>query len=305
MGMLDSRVALVTGAGRGLGREHALLLAREGANVVVNDLGGDWQGGGADATPAAFVVKEIEADGGQAVANFDNVAEWDGARRMIDTAIEAFGALHVVVNNAGILRDRVVFNMTEEDWDAVVNVHLKGHFLTTRFASAYWRDQHKAGVDLQGRIVNTTSPAGLYGNPGQTNYAAAKAGILAMTETNALELGRYGVKVNCVAPVARTRLMLNTPGSAERIGEPDDPDAFDEYHPANVSPVVAMLASAECPFTGRVFQVRGTKVGLCDGWRLEDIVFGEGRWTPGGLAAAIAAWPAAPERRLGVWPERS
>jgi NAD(P)-dependent dehydrogenase (short-subunit alcohol dehydrogenase family) len=305
MGTLDNRVALVTGAGRGLGREHALLLAREGAKVVVNDLGGDWQGGGADETPAALVVKEIEAQGGQAVANFDNVAEWDGARRMVDTAIEAFGALHVVVNNAGILRDRVVFNMTEEDWDAVVDVHLKGHFLTTRFASAYWREQHKVGVDLQGRIINTTSPAGLYGNPGQTNYAAAKAGILAMTETNALELGRYGVKVNCVAPVARTRLMTNTPGTADRIGEPDEPDAFDEYHPANVSPVVAMLASADCPFTGRVFQVRGTKVGLCDGWRLDDIVFGDERWTAGELAAAVAGWPATPERRLGVWPERS
>ena len=305
MGMLENRVALVTGAGRGLGREPALLLARAGAKVVINDLGGDWQGGGADETPAALVVKEIEDQGGQAVANFDNVAEWHGARRMVEAAIEAFGVLHVVVNNAGILRDRVVFNMTEEDWDAVVDVHLKGHFLTTRFASAYWREQHKAGVDLQGRIINTTSPAGLYGNPGQTNYAAAKAGILAMTETNALELGRYGVKVNCVAPVARTRLMMNTPGTAERIGEPDEPDAFDEYDPANVSPVVAMLASAECPFSGRVFQVRGTKVGLCAGWRLEEIVFGAGRWTAATLATAVAGWPASPERRLGVWPESS
>ena len=306
MGMLDDRVAVITGAGRGLGREHALLFAREGAKVVVNDLGGDWQGDGADETPAALVVKEIEALGGEAVASFDNVAEWDGARRIVDTAVDTFGALHVVVNNAGILRDRVVFNMTEEDWDAVIDVHLKGHFLTTRFAAAYWRERHKAGDDLQGRIVNTSSPAGLYGNPGQTNYAAAKAGILAMTETNALELARYGVKVNCVAPVARTRLMQNTPGTADRIGEPDDPDAFDEYNPANVSPVVAMLASADCRFSGRVFQVRGAKVGLCDGWRLQEIAFAHGRWTPTQLAVHVAAagWPAEPERRMGVWPEQ-
>jgi NAD(P)-dependent dehydrogenase (short-subunit alcohol dehydrogenase family) len=306
MGMLDDRVAVITGAGRGLGREHALLLAREGAKVVVNDLGGDWQGAGADETPAALVVKEIEALGGEAVANFDNVAEWDGARRIVDTAVDTFGALHVLVNNAGILRDRAVFNMSEEEWDAVVDVHLKGHFLTTRFAAAYWRERHKAGDDLQGRIINTTSPAGLYGNRGQSNYAAAKAGILAMTTTTALELDRYGVKVNCVAPVARTRLMLNTPGSADRIGEPEDADVFDEYHPANVSPVVAMLASVDCPFNGRVFQVRGTKVGLVDGWRLEEVAFGEGRWTPTDLAAAVAGagWPAEPERRLGVWPEQ-
>jgi NAD(P)-dependent dehydrogenase (short-subunit alcohol dehydrogenase family) len=304
MRTLDNRVAVITGAGRGLGREHALLFAREGAKVVVNDVGGDWRGEGADETPAALVVKEIEAMGGEAVANHDSVASWDGAQRMVQTAIDAFGALHVLVNNAGILRDRTVFNMTEEEWDAVIDVHLKGHFCTTRFASEYWRGQFKAGNDLQGRIVNTSSPAGLYGNAGQTNYAAAKAGIVAMTQTNALELERYGVRVNCIAPVARTRLMLNTSGSGGRLDAPDDPDAFDEYHPANVSPLVAVLATVGCPFNGRVFQARGEKVGLCDGWRLHETAFGDGRWTVEALGAAVASWPGAPERRLGVWPAR-
>ncbi len=304
MGILDNRVAVITGAGRGLGREHALLLAREGAKVVVNDVGGDWHGEGADATPAALVAKEIEAMGGEAVANHDSVASWDGARRMVQTAIEAFGALHVLVNNAGILRDRIVFKMTEEEWDAVIDVHLKGHFCTTRFAWEYWRAQSMGGNARHGRIVNTSSPAGLYGNAGQTNYAAAKAGIVAMTETNALELERYGVKVNCIAPVARTRLMVNTSGSSGRLAEPDDPDVFDEYHPANVSPLVAMLATVDCPFNGRVFQVRGEKVGLSDGWRLEETAFGDGRWTVEELAAAVSSWPKEPERRLGVWPAR-
>jgi NAD(P)-dependent dehydrogenase (short-subunit alcohol dehydrogenase family) len=304
MGTLDNRVAVITGAGRGLGREHALLFAREGAKVVVNDVGGDWHGEGADETPAALVVKEIEAIGGEAVANHDSVADWDGAQRMVQTAIDTFGALHILVNNAGILRDRTVFNMTEQEWDAVIDVHLKGHFCTTRFASEYWREQFKAGNDLHGRIVNTSSPAGLYGNAGQTNYAAAKAGIVAMTQTNALELERYGVRVNCIAPVARTRLMLNTSGSGGRLDAPDDPDAFDEYHPANVSPLVAVLATVGCPFNGRVFQARGEKVGLCDGWRLHETAFGDGRWTVEALGAAVASWPGAPERRLGVWPAR-
>jgi NAD(P)-dependent dehydrogenase (short-subunit alcohol dehydrogenase family) len=301
MGLLEGRVAIVTGAGRGLGREHALLFSREGAKVVVNDLGGAWTGEGSDATPAQAVVDEITAAGGEAVANYESVSDWEGAQRLVQSAIDTFGALHILVNNAGILRDRIVFNMSEEDWDAVVNVHLKGHFCPTRFASAYWREQAKAGADLQPRVINTTSPAGLYGNTGQTNYAAAKAGIAAMTISNALELARYGVKVNCIAPVARTRLTTETASTSSRMAEPDDPTVFDEYNPAHVSPIVALLASADCAFNGQMFQVRGNKVGLVDGWGLSHLAEADGAWSLDALATSIAEWPHEPERRLGVW----
>jgi NAD(P)-dependent dehydrogenase (short-subunit alcohol dehydrogenase family) len=301
MGLLDGRVAIITGAGRGLGREHALVFAREGARVVVNDLGGSARGEGTDAGPAKEVVNEIEAEGGEAVASVDNVAEWAGAERVVQTAVDTFGELHVLVNNAGILRDRVLVNMTEEEFDVVVAVHLKGHFLMSRFAAAYWREAHKAGRDLQPRVVNTSSPAGLYGNAGQTNYAAAKAGIQAMTATHALELERYGVKVNAIAPAARTRLMLGTPGPREHIQAPADAGQFDEYDPANVSPLVALLASVECPCTGQVFLVRGNKVGLCRGWRLAQVVATDTRWELPDLAAAMASFPSEPERRLGQW----
>src|SRR6476659_11427275 len=196
MGALDGRVAIITGAGRGLGREHALLFAAEGAKVVVNDLGGEADGSGDDATPAQQVVAEIEAMGGEAVANGDNVADWDGAQRLVQTAIDTFGDLHVLVNNAGILRDRVIVNMTEQEWDAVIHVHLKGHFCPTRHAAAYWREQSKAGKEVKANIVNTASTSGLLGNPGQANYGAAKAGIGAFTVICAQELQRYGVKVN-------------------------------------------------------------------------------------------------------------
>src|ERR1700704_3043329 len=196
MGALDGRIAIITGAGRGLGREHALLFAEQGAKVVVNDLGGDIHGEGADRAPAQQVVDEIEKMGGEAVANVDSAADWDGAQRLIQTAVDTFGDLHVLVNNAGILRDRVIVNMTEEEWDAVIHVHLKGHFCPTRHAAAYWREQSKAGQEGKASIVHTSSTSGLLGNAGQTNYGAAKMGIAALTIISNMELGRYGVRVN-------------------------------------------------------------------------------------------------------------
>src|SRR6478735_577289 len=244
MGTLDGRVAIITGAGRGLGREHALLFAAEGAKVVVNDLGGDPHGEGADRAPAQQVADEILAMGGEAVANVDSVSDWDGAKRLVDLAIDTFGDLHVVVNNAGILRDKMLVNMTDAEWDAVINVHLKGHFCPTRHAAAYWREQVKAGKEVKAAIVNTSSGAGLLGNVGQTNYGAAKAGIAAMTMIEAMELSRYGVRANAIAPVARTRLTLETPGMGEMVAAPDDPGKFDAWDPGNVSPLVAGLAEA-------------------------------------------------------------
>src|SRR6266478_2259803 len=202
MGALEGRVAIITGAGRGIGREHALLFAHEGAKVVVNDLGGAIDGSGDDRTPAQQVVDEIKAMGGEAIANADNVADWEGGQRLVNAAIEAFGDLHVLVNNAGILRDRVLVNMTEQEWDDVIQVHLKGHFVPTRWAAAYWREQTKAGKEVKASIINTSSTSGLLGNPGQSNYGAAKAGIAAFTVILAQELTRYGVKVNGIAPAA-------------------------------------------------------------------------------------------------------
>jgi NAD(P)-dependent dehydrogenase (short-subunit alcohol dehydrogenase family) len=257
-GALDGRVAIITGAGHGLGREHALLFAREGAAVVVNDLGGDTRGEGADAGPAQRVVDEIVAAGGRAVANTDSAADWDGARRLIDQAVEAFGDLHVLVNNAGILRDRMLVNLTEPDWDSVMQVHLKGHFCTTRHAARYWRDQSKAGRPVNAALIHTSSASGVLGNAGQTNYGAAKAGIAAFSAICALELGRYGVRSNAITPNARTRL---TAGLRERYDEPDPgDDAWDPQHPGNVSPMVAYLATEGCTITGELFHVAGDLV---------------------------------------------
>ena len=211
MGALDGRVAIITGAGRGIGREHALLFAAEGAKVVVNDLGGGLDGSPDQATPAEEVVAEITAMGGIAVANHDNVATWDGGERLIQSALDAFGDLHVLVNNAGILRDRVLVNLSEEDWDAVINVHLKGHFVPTRHAATYWREQAKAGKVVKASVINTSSTSGLLGNVGQSNYGAAKSGIASFSLIIAEELGRYGVRVNAIAPAARTRMTESTP----------------------------------------------------------------------------------------------
>jgi len=298
MGALEGRVAIITGAGRGLGREHALLFAQEGAKVVVNDLGGDQQGGGADLTPAQQTVEDIKARGGEAVVNGDNVAEWDGAKRLVDQAVETFGDLHVLVNNAGILRDRVVVNMTEDEWDVVVNVHLKGHFAMAHHAGGYWREQTKAGREVNAAIVNTTSTSGLFSNPGQANYNAAKSGIATLSQVFAKELVRYGVRSNAIAPVARTRLTMSTPGVSDAMAPPEDPSVFDAFDPANVSPMVAYLSTADCPFTGETFIVFGGMVQRVQTWVLAENVEKNDRWTvdelaaqSGQLASALAIEP--------------
>ena len=268
MGALDDRVAVITGAGRGIGREHAVLFAAEGAAVVVNDLGGDWHGMGSDSTPAQEVVQAIEAAGGTAIANGDDVSDFDGAARLIETAIERYARLDVLVNNAGILRDRFLVNMSADEWDGVIKVHLRGHFCPLRHAAAHWRERSKAGEEFDAAVINTASPVGLtLPNLGQVNYAAAKAGIAAMTQVAAGELGRYGVRVNCIAPGARTRLTTQTPGLEEMMAGPEDAEAFDRMDPANVSPLVAYLASASCTLTGEVFSVSGGSVERLEGWR--------------------------------------
>ena len=288
MGTLDGRVAIITGAGRGIGREHALLFASEGAKVVVNDLGGANDGSGSDATPAQQVVKEIEQMGGEAIANADNVADWEGGQRLVNAAVEAFGDLHVLVNNAGILRDRVLVNMTEEEWDAVIHVHLKGHFVPTRWAAAYWREQTKAGKEVKASVINTSSTSGLLGNPGQTNYGAAKSGIATFSQIAAQELGRYGVRVNCIAPAARTRLTESTPGLGDVIKAPDDPAKFDNWDPANISPLIAYLATESATETGQVYFVQGGQVRRFQGWKMEETIEKQGRWTVTELQSEMA-----------------
>ena len=286
MGSLDGRVAIITGAGRGIGREHALYFAQEGAKVVVNDLGGTNDGTGADITPAQSVVEEIRAMGGEAIVNGDNVADWQGAQRMVNDAIETFGDLDILVNNAGILRDRVLVNMTEEEWDAVIAVHLKGHFAPSRWAAAYWREQHKAGVTKPRNIVHTSSTSGLFANPGQCNYGAAKTGIATFSQIIAKELSRYNVKSNTIAPGARTRLTLATPG-LDQIMKPAE-GGFDTWDPANISPLVAYLASADCAFTGETFLVQGGNVTMIESWSRGQQVNKDAKWTVAELTEALA-----------------
>jgi NAD(P)-dependent dehydrogenase (short-subunit alcohol dehydrogenase family) len=287
MGALDGRIAIITGAGRGIGREHALLFASEGARVVVNDLGGAVDGSGDDRSPAQQVVDEITAAGGRAVANTDDICDWEGGKRLVDTAVEAFGDLHVLVNNAGILRDRVLVNMSEEDWDSVIHVHLKGHFVPTRHAAAYWRQQTKDGKEVKASVVNTSSTSGLLGNPGQSNYGAAKAGIAAFTTIVAQELVRYGVRVNAIAPAARTRMTEQTPGLSDIVRAPADAAVFDSWDPANVSPLVAYLATEDCPATGRVYFVQGGQIRLFRPWTMTDTLEKGDRWTVAELQAQM------------------
>ena len=259
--LCEGKIAIVTGAGRGIGREHALSLASQGAKVVVNDLGGNVDGSGGDLSPAEQVVQEIKGMGGEAVANGDSVSDWAGAERLINTAIETFGDLNIVVNNAGILRDRMLFSMSEAEWDAVINVHLKGTFAPSRFACVYWREQSKAGKPVSGRIINTTSVSGIYGNPGQTNYGAAKAGIASFTNIAALEMARYGVTVNAVAPVALTRMT-------EGLGPaPESDEDREKRSPRWIAPIVTWFASDEAAeVTGRIFEASGDVLAVSEGW---------------------------------------
>jgi NAD(P)-dependent dehydrogenase (short-subunit alcohol dehydrogenase family) len=275
MGLLDGKVAIVTGAGRGIGREHALALARAGANVVVNDLGGSLAGTGADAMPAQTVVAEVEELGSSAIADGENVADFAGAGRLVEHALDAFGRLDILVNNAGILRDRMLVNMDEAEWDAVIAVHLKGHFAPTRHAAAHWRDRAKAGEDVRGRVINTSSPSGVFGNVGQANYGAAKAGIAMLTIITAQELGRYGVTVNCIAPNARTRMTESA------FDLPSGDGGFDALAPANNTPmVVALCSDAAQGITGQVFHIFGGAVNMLT------------PWSPGELFASDDGWEA-------------
>jgi NAD(P)-dependent dehydrogenase (short-subunit alcohol dehydrogenase family) len=267
--LLQGKVAIITGAGRGIGREHALLMAKLGAKVVVNDLGAHFDGTGAPtATPAQDVVTEIKKAGGEAIANGDSVADFKAAKRILECAIDTFGKCNIVVNNAGILRDRMIFNMGEEDWDSVVAVHLKGTFAMSRHACEYWREEHKKGNVLNGRIINTSSDAGLLGNVGQSNYGACKAAVAVMAVIIGQEMKKYGVTANAIAPVARTRLTIEaTPSTAALMGGEVKEGEFDQFGPQNVAPLVAWLASDDAAgVNGQVFRVGGRSVWPMKGW---------------------------------------
>src|SRR5436305_936823 len=282
----EGRVVIVTGAGRGIGRAHALEFARQGARVVVNDVGAELDGTGGSNSPASEVVEAIRTAGGEAVVNGDDVADWDGAQRLVDTAVSTFGGLDVVVNNAGFVRDRMFANAAEDEWDAVVRVHLKGHFCVARWAAAYWRDQTKAGAAVDARIVNTSSGAGLMGSVGQAAYSAAKAGIAGLTMVQAAELGRYGVTANAIAPSARTRMTETV--FANMMATPDEADAFDAMAPENIAPLVVWLGSSESrDVTGRVFEIEGGKLSVADGWQHGVVVDKGDRWDPAELGPVV------------------
>jgi NAD(P)-dependent dehydrogenase (short-subunit alcohol dehydrogenase family) len=283
-GICEGRIVIVTGAGRGIGRAHALAFAREGAQVVVNDLGVGADGRGGDRGPAADVVAEISASGGDAVANIDDIADWDGAANLVRTAIDTFGGLDVVVNNAGFVRDRMFFTTSEDEWDAVIRVHLKGHFAATRHAAEYWRTRSKGGERVDARIINTSSGAGLMGSVGQAAYSAAKGGIAALTLVQSAEMARYGVTANAIAPSARTRMTEAV--FADRMKAPDE--GFDANDPANISPLVVWLGSAGSrDVTGRVFEVEGGIISVADGWQHGPQVDKGTRWEPREVGAVV------------------
>jgi NAD(P)-dependent dehydrogenase (short-subunit alcohol dehydrogenase family) len=288
VGTLDGRVAIITGAGRGIGREHALLFAQEGAKVVVNDLGGASDGTGDDRSAAQQVVDEITGLGGHAIVNGDDVSDWAGAQRVVEQAVTEFGDLHVLVNNAGILRDKVLVQMSEADWDSVIRVHLKGHFAPLHFAAEYWRGRSKAGHTVRASVINTTSTSGLHANAGQANYGAAKSGIATLSEIAAKELARYGVRVNAVAPAARTRLIEQTPSVAALMPTPDAGE-FDPWDPANISPLVASLATEQSTVTGRVFYIAGGTVKLYKPWSVESRLERDSRWEVADLTKELEA----------------
>jgi NAD(P)-dependent dehydrogenase (short-subunit alcohol dehydrogenase family) len=282
MGRLDGRVAIITGAGRGMGRAHALYFASEGAAVVVNDLGSTLAGNGADLSPGREVVAEIEALGGRAVASGHDVASWSEAEELVALAVEAFGRLDVLVNNAGIVRDRTLFNLTEEDWDRVIHVHLKGHAAMTRHAMSHWRSQAKSGKEVRASIVHTTSVAGFVGNFGQANYSAAKAGIQALSQVAAIEGAKHGVRSNAVSPSGRTRLTSALEGSEERLRVPEA-GVFDYYAPENVSPLIGWLAEADCPANNQVFHIGGSRLFVLEIPKIAHLLENDGRWTPTAL----------------------
>ena len=283
-GICEGRVVVITGAGRGIGRAHAIEFASQGASVVVNDLGAEVDGTGRSEGPAGQVVDEITAMGAKAVANGEDVADAEGAERLIEVAVETFGGLDVLVNNAGILRDRMFVNMTPDEWDAVIRVHLRGTYAPMRAAAGYWRNRSKAGEDNDARVINTTSPSGIYGNVGQANYGAAKAGIAAMTVITSMELGRYGVTVNAIAPAALTRMTESLGG----FDHTTKPDGFDANDPDNIAPLVVWLGSPESKdVTGRVFNVHGGRISVAEGWVTGPGVDKGDRWDPTELGSVV------------------
>ncbi|WP_291079797.1 SDR family oxidoreductase [Dietzia sp. UBA5065] len=288
MGICDGRVVIVTGAGRGIGREHALAFAAEGARVVVNDLGAGLDGSDVGESPAEQVVAEIRAAGGEAVVNGNDISSWEGARELVQQAIETFGGLDVLVNNAGFLRDKMLVGMGEDDWDNVIGVHLKGHFAPLRHAAEYWRAESKAGRPRAARVINTSSGAGLFGSVGQGNYATAKAGIALLTIQTAAEMKGYGVTANAIAPAARTRMTTSAgEGMASQMAAPED-GSFDAMDPANVSPLVVWLGSEQsAEVSGRVFEVEGGKVTICDGWQRAASQDKGAKWEPAELGEVV------------------
>ena len=283
MGICDGRVVIITGAGRGLGREHALAFAAEGAKVVVNDVGASLQGDGNDMSPAQEVVDLIRSNGGEAITNGDDIADWDGAGRLVQSAIDTFGGLDTVVTNAGIVRDRMFVNMSVDEWDAVIRVHLRGTFCPVKHAVDYWRAESKAGRPREGRVVTTSSGAGLHGSIAQTNYSAAKAGIATFTINVAAELGRIGVNANSIAPSARSRMTEEA--FAEMMAKPET--GFDAMDPANISPLVVWLGSGDCNVSGRVFECAGGLISLADGWQV-GAKFDKGdKWDPAEIGAVV------------------
>ena len=279
MGYLDGRVVIITGAAGGLGREYAHLFAREGARLVLNDLGTKRDGSGSDPSIVADLVDEIAATGADVVGNAEDVSTMGGAGAVLQQALDAYGVAHALVNSGGMLRDRMFVNMSSEEWDATVRGHLRAHFCPTRTLAGYWRERSKAGDPVRASIVNTTSNAGLFAQPGQSNYAAAKAGIAGLTITLAVELARYGVRVNAISPAARTRMTTEVPGMADMVAAPETPEAFDVYHPGNVAPVVAWLSTEGCPVTGRVFYAQGGEVRILEGWHYTATLDKGRRWT--------------------------